>query len=72
MPPIELALFIHTRSSFFLTSTATPLLLSPKREELGVGSTTDVKFLVRSRAMEGGLGDREVGHFLVESLRVFP
>lgn len=53
---IEPALFILAKLSFFLTGMMTDSLLSPKRENLGMGSVTDIQFSPGSREIEGGKG----------------
>lgn len=53
---IEVELFIFAKLSFFFIGNTTPSPPSPNRENLGVGSVTDIQFSVGSREMEGGRG----------------
>lgn len=53
---IELELFILAKFSFFLTGMTTPSPPSPKRENFGIGSVTDIQFSLGSREIDGGRG----------------
>lgn len=51
---IEPALFIFAKLSLLLTGITTASPPSPNRENLGVGSVTDIQFSLGSRETEGG------------------
>lgn len=53
---IEPALLIFAKLSFLLTGMTTASPPSPKRENLGIGSVTDIQFSLGSREIEGGRG----------------
>lgn len=53
---IELELFILAKLSFFFIGKTTPSPLSPRRENLGIGSVIDIQFSVGSGDIEGGRG----------------
>ena len=51
---IDPELLTLAKLSFFLTGITIPLPPSPNRENLGIGSVTDIQFSLGSRDMEGG------------------
>lgn len=53
---IEVELFIFPKLSFFLTGRTTASPPSPKRENFGIGSVTDIQFSLGSRETEGVRG----------------